>query len=69
MVTSGEICPMDTTTLARRIAAKELSAVEVVDAVLDRLDRLDPARTTRSPGSARSSIPPRSPSCVARPSG
>ena len=38
MVAISEICQMDTTTLARRIAAKELSAVGVVDAVLDRLD-------------------------------
>ena len=42
MVTGGEICRMDTTTLARRIAAKELSPVEAVEAVLARLDQLDP---------------------------
>jgi Asp-tRNA(Asn)/Glu-tRNA(Gln) amidotransferase A subunit family amidase len=33
---------MDTASLARRIAVKELSPVEPVDAVLDRQDRLDP---------------------------
>jgi aspartyl-tRNA(Asn)/glutamyl-tRNA(Gln) amidotransferase subunit A len=42
MAASVEICQMDTVSLARRIAAKELSPVEAVDAVLDRLDRLDP---------------------------
>src|SRR5881227_2017020 len=42
MTASSEICRMDTVGLARRIAARELSPVEVVDAVLDRLDRLDP---------------------------
>lgn len=56
MAKGGEICQMDTTTLARRIAAKELSPVEVVDAVLDRLDRLDPTLymfTTVVPDQAR----------------
>ena len=33
---------MDTASLARHITAKQLSPVEVLDAVLDRLDRLDP---------------------------
>jgi aspartyl-tRNA(Asn)/glutamyl-tRNA(Gln) amidotransferase subunit A len=42
MTANSEICQLDTTTLARRIAAKELSPVDAVDAVLDRLDRLDP---------------------------
>src|SRR5215218_1800948 len=42
MAVGGEICRMDTASLARRIAAKELSPVEVVDAVLDRLEHLDP---------------------------
>lgn len=41
-VEPNEICRMDTVTLAGRIAAKELSPIEVVDAVLDRLERLDP---------------------------
>ena len=56
MVASSEICQMDTTTLARRIAAKELSPVEAVDAVLDRLDRLAPTLhmfTTVVPDQAR----------------
>lgn len=39
---SDQICELDTATLARRIAAKEISPVEAVDAVLARLDRLDP---------------------------
>jgi len=42
MADANEICRMDTLTLARRIKAKELSPVEVVDAVLGRLERLDP---------------------------
>ena len=42
MAATNQICQMDTTSLARAVAAKELSPVEVVDAVLDRLDRLDP---------------------------
>ena len=42
MTAGDEICRMDATSLARNVAAKELSPVEVVDAVLDRLDRLDP---------------------------
>jgi aspartyl-tRNA(Asn)/glutamyl-tRNA(Gln) amidotransferase subunit A len=56
MVTGGEICRMDTTTLARRIAAKELSPVEAVEAVLARLDQLDPMLhmfTTVVPDQAR----------------
>jgi len=43
-------------TLAGHVAAKRLSPVEVVDAVLDRLDRLDPvlhAFTTVVPEQAR----------------
>lgn len=42
MTTGREIGRMDAVTLAGHVAAKELSPVEVVDAVLDRLDRLDP---------------------------
>jgi aspartyl-tRNA(Asn)/glutamyl-tRNA(Gln) amidotransferase subunit A len=42
MSTGDEICRMDATGLARTIAARELSPVEAVDAVLDRLQRLDP---------------------------
>jgi Asp-tRNA(Asn)/Glu-tRNA(Gln) amidotransferase A subunit family amidase len=38
MVDSNQICQMDTTTLTRHIAARELSPVEAVEAVLDRLD-------------------------------
>ena len=42
MTAGDDICRMDATSLARRVAAKQLSPVEVVDAVLDRLERLDP---------------------------
>jgi aspartyl-tRNA(Asn)/glutamyl-tRNA(Gln) amidotransferase subunit A len=42
MAVGGEICQMATAALARCVAARELSPVEVVDAVVDRLDRLDP---------------------------
>lgn len=42
MADADEICRMDTVTLAGRIKAKELSPVEVADAVLGRLERLDP---------------------------
>jgi len=42
MTDANEICRMDTVTLARRIKAKELSPVEVVEAVLGRLEHLDP---------------------------
>ena len=40
--TDNQICRMDASTLARRIKAKELSAVEVTDAVLRRMDVLEP---------------------------
>ena len=42
MAASDQICQLDTITLARAVAAKELSPVEAVEAVLERLDRLDP---------------------------
>jgi aspartyl-tRNA(Asn)/glutamyl-tRNA(Gln) amidotransferase subunit A len=42
MAASNQICQMDTITLARAVAAKELSPVEAVEVVLERLDRLDP---------------------------
>src|SRR5437762_8014665 len=42
MTDANEMCRMDTVTLAGRIKAKELSPVEVVEAVLGRLERLDP---------------------------
>jgi aspartyl-tRNA(Asn)/glutamyl-tRNA(Gln) amidotransferase subunit A len=42
MADANEICRMDTVTLAGRIKARELSPVEVVEAVLGRLERLDP---------------------------
>src|SRR6266498_1258368 len=56
MAASNQICQRDTATLARRLAAKELSPVEAVDAVLERLDRLDPTLhmfTTVAPDQAR----------------
>src|SRR5919106_634984 len=42
MAASDQICQLDTITLARAVAAKELSPVEAVEAVLERLDWLDP---------------------------
>jgi len=56
MAASDQICQLDTTTLARAVAAKELSPVEAVEAVLERLDRLDPTLhmfTTVVPDQAR----------------
>lgn len=42
MPDSNEICRMAAVELAARVRAKELSPVEVVDAVLERMDRLEP---------------------------
>jgi len=42
MAATDQICQLDTITLAGAVAAKELSPVEAVEAVLERLDRLDP---------------------------
>jgi aspartyl-tRNA(Asn)/glutamyl-tRNA(Gln) amidotransferase subunit A len=39
---SADICRMPATELVARIAARQLSPVEVTDAVLDRMDRLNP---------------------------
>jgi aspartyl-tRNA(Asn)/glutamyl-tRNA(Gln) amidotransferase subunit A len=39
---NNEICRMDAVTLAGHIRAKRLSPVEVIDAVLDRMDKLEP---------------------------
>jgi aspartyl-tRNA(Asn)/glutamyl-tRNA(Gln) amidotransferase subunit A len=39
---TGEICRMSATELVARISAKDLSPVEVIDAVLERMDRLNP---------------------------
>src|SRR5215831_8979385 len=38
----NEICRMDAVTLAGHIRARRLSPVEVIDAVLDRMDKLEP---------------------------
>ncbi len=38
----NEICRMDAVTLAGHIRAKRLSPVDVIDAVLDRMDKIDP---------------------------
>ena len=43
MPTGNDICRMDAVTLASKIRAKELSPVEVVEAMLARMDRLEPA--------------------------
>ena len=42
MSTDNEICRMDAVTLANNIRTKELSPVEVVDAVLARMEKLEP---------------------------
>ncbi len=42
MVISNEICRMDAVTIANRVKARELSPVEVTDAVLARMERLEP---------------------------
>ncbi len=42
MATSNEICTMDAVTLASHIRTKSLSPIEVVDAVLARMDVLEP---------------------------
>lgn len=41
-MSANEICRMDAVSLARRIRARELSPTEVVEAVLTRMDRLEP---------------------------
>jgi aspartyl-tRNA(Asn)/glutamyl-tRNA(Gln) amidotransferase subunit A len=53
---TNEICRMEATRLAGEIRARNLSAVEVVEAVLDRMDRLEPilhAFCTPTPDAAR----------------
>src|ERR1700733_14984999 len=42
MVGANEICRMDALNLARRIRAKELSPTEVIEAVLTRMEALEP---------------------------
>ena len=56
MTTGNEICRMDAVTLASLIRSKKLSAVEVTDAVLARMDKLEPilhAYCTPTPDIAR----------------
>ena len=43
MATGNEICRMDAMTLASNIRARELSPVEVVEAVLARMEKLEPS--------------------------
>jgi aspartyl-tRNA(Asn)/glutamyl-tRNA(Gln) amidotransferase subunit A len=53
---SNEICRMDAVTLAEKIRTKQLSATEVTEAVLGRMDKLNPvlgAFCTPSPDVAR----------------
>jgi aspartyl-tRNA(Asn)/glutamyl-tRNA(Gln) amidotransferase subunit A len=55
-MSANEICAMDAVRLAAAIRARELSAVEVTDAVLDRMDALEPtlhAFCTPTPDLAR----------------
>ena len=56
MANANEICRMDAVELAKQIRAKKLSPVEVVDAALDRIAKLDPilhAFSTLVPEQAR----------------
>ena len=56
MASGNEICRMDAVTLARLIRSRELSPVEVTDAVLARMERLEPllhAFCTPTPDIAR----------------
>ena len=56
MANANDICRMDAVTIAARVKAKELSPVEVVDAVLARMDQLEPtlhAFCTPTPDLAR----------------
>ena len=56
MRTANEICRMDAVSLAANIRSKQLSAVEVIDAVLARMDKLEPilhAFCTPTPDLAR----------------
>lgn len=53
---ANEICRMDAVTLAKRIRAKELSPTEVIEAVLTRMEELEPhlhAFCTPTPDLAR----------------
>jgi aspartyl-tRNA(Asn)/glutamyl-tRNA(Gln) amidotransferase subunit A len=56
MTAAAEICRMDAVTLAANIRARSLSPVEVIEAVLDRIERLEPvlhAFCTPAPEAAR----------------
>jgi aspartyl-tRNA(Asn)/glutamyl-tRNA(Gln) amidotransferase subunit A len=56
MAAAAEICRMDAVTLAAQVRARRLSPVEVIDAVLDRLERVEPvlhAFCTPAPEAAR----------------
>jgi aspartyl-tRNA(Asn)/glutamyl-tRNA(Gln) amidotransferase subunit A len=56
MTSANEICRMDAVNLAKQIRSKKLSPVEVVNAVLDRIEKLDPilhAFSTLVPDQAR----------------
>lgn len=56
MSTANDICRMDAVTLAKHIRAKKLSPVEVIDAVLARMEKLEPilhAFCTPTPDLAR----------------
>jgi aspartyl-tRNA(Asn)/glutamyl-tRNA(Gln) amidotransferase subunit A len=56
MTTDNEICRMDAVTLAAHLRSKDLSPVEVIEAVLSRMERLEPqlhAFCTPTPDLAR----------------
>ena len=42
MPTNNEICRMEASEIAGGVKAKEISPVEVVDAVFERMERLEP---------------------------
>ena len=42
MPSNDDVCRMEAFELAGRVRAKELSPVEVVDAILDRMEKLEP---------------------------
>ncbi len=50
MPSNEEICRMEAVDLAGRVRARELSPVEVVDAVLERMERLEPELHAFCPG-------------------
>ena len=64
MSADNEICRMDAGTVAAKVKDKKLSAVEVTEAVLRRMETLEPhihAFCTPTPDVARTAAPPWTP--------